>query len=175
MLDTIASEGAWSEMEFRLEERWFVISDPGGEPWALIRQLPNSNIERYLPGRGVWVPRQEMADYLFGEPGARQVLPENWELAKKISTLVDGVDPDAEPSENLAPAPQSNLAPEFVDERGSATSGGKVHPNAQSLGEMESGPQSADEGGFSEEYMRVISGDMTHEEYTEWYESTRRD
>lgn len=40
---------------------------------------------------------------------------------------------------------------------------------------MESGPQSADEGGFSEEYMRVISGDMTHEEYTEWYESTRRD
>lgn len=111
MLDTIASEGAWSEMEFRLEERWFVISDPGGEPWALIRQLPNSNIERYLPGRGVWVPRQEMADYLFGEPGARQVLPENWELAKKISTLVDGVDPDAEPSESLAPAPQSNLAP----------------------------------------------------------------
>ncbi|MBE7371697.1 hypothetical protein [Dermacoccus barathri] len=162
-------------MEFRLEERWFVISDPGGEPWALIRQLPNSNIERYLPGGGVWVPRQEMADYLFGEPGARQVLPENWELAKKIPTLVVGVDPDAEPSESLTPAPQSNLAPEFVDERGSATSGGKVHPNAQSLGEMESGPQSADEGGFSEEYMRVISGDMTHEEYTEWYESTRRD
>lgn len=105
----------------------------------------------------------------------RQVLPENWELAKKIPTLVDGVDPDAEPSESPAPAPQSNLAPEFVDDRGSATSGGKVHPNAQSLGEMESGPQSADEGGFSEEYMRVISGDMTHEEYTEWYESTRPD
>ncbi|CAM3058462.1 MULTISPECIES: hypothetical protein [Dermacoccus] len=105
----------------------------------------------------------------------RQVLPENRELAKKISTLVDGVDPDAEPSESPAPAPQSNLAPEFVDERGSATSGGKVHPNAQSLGEMESGPKSADEGGFSEEYTRVISGDMTHEEYTEWYESTRRD
>lgn len=89
--------------------KWWILQDPGSQPYGVLAQGDDLKVRRYVPGTGlVYAPGY--GDYVWlGEPGAYRAEPEEALALIRSGTLpaVNHLDPAESADVPVLPVPDS--------------------------------------------------------------------